>query len=71
MQSYTALKQMVDDYSQKALAMRIRGGPDTRVTVSCLKPTKCSLTQTLAELNESNEMLFTRPFLGNRRCSTA
>ena len=60
--SYTALKQMVDDYSQKALAMRIRGGPDTRLTVSCIEPAKCSLTQTLAELNESNEMLFTRPF---------
>ena len=61
-QSYTALKQQLDDYSQKALVLRVRGDERTRVTVTCTKPTKCSLTQTLGELAESNEMLFTRPF---------
>lgn len=61
-QSYTALKQQVDDYSQKALVVKIDGDADTEITVSCTKPTKCSLKQTLRQLNDSNEMLFTRPF---------
>lgn len=61
-ESFTALKQQVDDYSQKAIAVRLRGKPDTPVTVACIKPTECSLTCTLAELSESNEMLFTKPF---------
>jgi uncharacterized protein DUF3604 len=60
--SFTALKQQVDDYSQKAVVLRIAGDADTRVTVNCTKPKKCSLTQTFAQLAESNEMLFTAPF---------
>ncbi len=61
-QSFTALKQQVDDYSQKALVLRIAGGPETKVTVACTKPRKCSLSQTFGQLAESNEMLFTAPF---------
>ena len=61
-QSFTALKQQVDDYSQKAIVLRLNGGPETRVTVACTKPKPCALTQTLAQLAESNEMLFTAPF---------
>ena len=61
-QSFTALKQQLDDYSQKALVLRVRGDAATQVSVNCTKPTRCSLTQTFAELAESNEMLFTRPF---------
>ncbi len=60
--SFTALKQQIDDYSQKALVLRVQGDVDTKVTVTCTRPTKCSLTQTFGELTESNEMLFTRPF---------
>ncbi|MBL7139760.1 MAG: DUF3604 domain-containing protein [Planctomycetes bacterium] len=61
-QSFTALKQQVDDYSQKAVVLRVAGGPQTRVTVACTQPTACSLTQTFAQLADSNEMLFTRAF---------
>lgn len=61
-QSFTALKQQVDDFSQKALVMKIEGDVSTKVTVSCTKPSKCALTQSFAELAESSEMLFTRPF---------
>jgi len=61
-QSYTALKQQVDDYSQKAVVLRVVGSPQTRLTVSCTKPAACSLSQSLGQLAESNEMLFTRPF---------
>lgn len=61
-QSFTALKQQVDDYSQKAVVLRISGAEESRVTVACAKPKRCALTQTLAQLAESNEMLFTAPF---------
>lgn len=61
-QSFTALKQQVDDYSQKAIVLRISGNEQTRVTVACDKPKRCALTQTLGQLAESNEMLFTAPF---------
>ncbi len=60
--SFTALKQQVDDYSQKAIVLRVQGAPETRVTVTCTRPRPCSLTQTFAQLNESNEMLFTAKF---------
>jgi hypothetical protein len=60
--SFTALKEQVDDYSQKAIVLKIEGDPSTKVTVSCRRPSKCALTQSLRQLTESNEMLFTRPF---------
>jgi len=60
--SYTALKQQVDDYSQKAIVLRASCTPGTRVKITCTSPRKCGLTRTLAELAESNEMLFTAPF---------
>lgn len=60
--SFTALKQQVDDFSQKAIVLKVQGDPRTRTTVTCRKPAPCSLTQTFAQLQESNEMLFTRPF---------
>jgi hypothetical protein len=61
-QSYTALKQQVDDFSQKAIVLRAEGTPQSKVVVSCNRPTSCSVEQTLAQLAESNEILFTRPF---------
>ncbi len=61
-QSYTALKQQVDDYSQKAIVLKVAGSAGTKVTVTCSKPRECSLSQSLADLAESNEMLFTAPF---------
>ena len=60
--SFTARKQEVDDYAQKAIVLRASGGPDTKVTVSCTRPRKYSLTRSFRELAESNEMLFPRPF---------
>ncbi len=61
-ESFTALRQQVDDYSQKAVVLRISGGPDTRLRVACAKPSRCEVTRTLGELEASNEMLFTGPF---------
>ena len=60
--SFTALRQQVDDYSQKAVVLKVRGGPETKLTVALDAPAKVSLTQTLAQLVESNEALYTGEF---------
>jgi len=61
-ESFTAIRQQVDDYSQKAIVLRVSGGPSTRVRVACEKPSRCELEQTFAQLEQSSEMLFTGPF---------
>jgi hypothetical protein len=61
-ESFTAIRQQVDDYSQKAVVLRITGSPATRVRVACERPARCELTRTFAQLEQSSEMLFTGPF---------
>lgn len=61
-QSFTALRQQLEDYSQKAVVLKVRGGPDTRVTVGLRSPRRVSLSQTFKQLAASNEMLFTGDF---------
>jgi len=60
--SFTSLKQQVEDFSQKAVVLKIKGDAETKITVALTQPTRTSLTKTLGELAESNEMLFTAPF---------
>jgi len=60
--SFTALRQQLDDVSTKGVVLKVRGGPETRVTVSLTSPTGVLLTQTFKQLAESNEMLFTGDF---------
>jgi hypothetical protein len=62
LKSFTALRQQFEDYSTKAVAMKIRGGPETRITVQLESPARVSLTRSFSELAESNEMLFTGDF---------
>jgi len=62
LQSFTARRDLYEDSSQKAIVLRIRGGPETRLTVSLRLPDKVSLSRTLGQLAESGEMLFTGPF---------
>jgi len=61
-ESFTALRQQFEDISTKAVVLKIRGGPETRVTVALNKPTGVSLSQTFGQLARSNEMLFTGDF---------
>jgi len=61
-QSFTALRQQFEDISTKAVVLKVRGGPDTRVKVALNKPTNVSVSQTFRQLAESNEMLFTGDF---------
>jgi len=61
-QSFTALRQQFEDISTKAVVLKIRGGPDTRVKITLRKPTDVSLSQTFSQLAQSGEMLFTGDF---------
>ncbi|MFB3825569.1 MAG: DUF3604 domain-containing protein [Bryobacteraceae bacterium] len=60
--SFTALRQQVEDRSQKAIVLRMRGTPETRITVELQQPVKQSMTLTFRELAESSEMLYTGEF---------
>jgi len=61
-QSFTALRQQLEDRCQKGVVLKVRGGPDTRLTIELSSPARVSLTRTFAQLAESNDMLFTGDF---------
>jgi hypothetical protein len=62
-QSHTALKQQFESHSQKAVVLRIQGGPETQLSVHTAEPnSESQLSLSLSQLAESNEMLFTDPF---------
>jgi len=62
LQSFTALRQQIEDIPTKAVVLRVRGGPETRITINLESPSRVSLSQTFKELAQSNEMLFTGDF---------
>jgi hypothetical protein len=61
-QSFTALRQQFEDISTKAVVLKLRGRPDTRVKIALRAPTRVSLSQRLEQLAQSGEMLFTGDF---------
>jgi hypothetical protein len=61
-QSFTARRDQFEDNSTKAVVLKVRGGPETRITVSLESPARVSLSQTFQQLAESGEMLFTGDF---------
>ena len=60
--SFTGLRQQIDDYSQKAVVLKLKGSPATRLSLAVQKPRKCAVSQTLGELAESSEILSTGEF---------
>ncbi|MEZ5396179.1 MAG: DUF3604 domain-containing protein [Bryobacterales bacterium] len=60
--SFTALKQQVDDFAQKAVVLKIQGDPSTRVKIRINGGKGGELVRTLGEQAESNEMLYTGPY---------
>jgi hypothetical protein len=60
--SFTALRQQFEDISTKAVVLKVRGRPDTRVKIALRAPTNVSLSQRLEQLAQSGEMLFTGDF---------
>jgi hypothetical protein len=61
-QSFTALRQQIEDIPTKSVVLRVRGGPETRITVALESPSRVALSRTFKDLAESNEMLFTGDF---------
>ncbi|MEZ5403943.1 MAG: DUF3604 domain-containing protein [Bryobacteraceae bacterium] len=61
-QSFTALRQMIDDRSTKAIVLKIKGTPETRVTLALKKPVDKAVSYTLGELAESSETVYTGDF---------
>ena len=51
-----------DDRSQKAIVLKMRGDPSTKLTVTLDVPVKKSLGTTFRELAESSEVLYTGEF---------
>jgi len=61
-QSFTALRQMIDDVSTKGVVLRLSGGPDTRLTIRLERPVQKTFSASLGELAESSETLHTGEF---------
>jgi len=62
LQSFTALRQQIEDVSQKAVVLKVRGTPATRLRLELSSPARMSVTLPLKELAESGETIFTGPF---------
>jgi len=60
--SFTALRQQIEDRSQKAVVLKMSGGPDTKLTVTLELPTRKTLSMSFRDLAESSETLSTGEF---------
>jgi len=61
-QSFTARRDQFEDIANKAVVLKVRGGPDTQLSVSLKTPSHIALRRSLRELAESGETLFTGSF---------
>jgi hypothetical protein len=61
-QSFTALRDQFEDHSTKGLVLRMKGSPDTRITIKLQSPSAVSLTRSFRELAETGEMVYTGDF---------
>ena len=62
MVSFTALRQIIDDVPTKGVVLRVRGGPDTKLSIRLTRPVGLSKSWTFRELAESSDVLSTGPF---------
>ena len=53
--SFTALRQQIEDRSQKGLVLKMRGGPDAKLTITLRLPSEQTLTTSFRDLPESIE----------------
>lgn len=60
--SYTSRQNAFEDKATNDVVLKIQGSPDTRVTMVVKKPVEMTITKTLAELAEDNEIQFTGAF---------
>jgi len=62
LKSFTARRQEFEDQAQKGIALKLKGGPDSKLRITTTAPTSKSWTFSLAELVESNQVLLTGRF---------
>jgi hypothetical protein len=60
--SYTSLKHMVDDFSQKGIVLKTRGNPQSTLAIDLEAPTTASISLPFGDLVDSNEAFYTRKF---------
>ncbi|MBI1898628.1 MAG: DUF3604 domain-containing protein [Acidobacteria bacterium] len=60
--SFTALRQQIEDRSQKAVVLKMRGGPESKLILTLQSPVNKTLAMTFRELAESSEVLYTGEF---------
>ncbi len=60
--SYTSRLDAFAERATNLVAIRIDGGPETRITLKLTRPTAMTISKTLAELLGENEVAFTGPF---------
>jgi hypothetical protein len=61
-QSFTALRQQVEDRSQKAIVLKMRGGPDSKLIITLSSPSNGTLAMTFRDLADSSEVMYTGEF---------
>ncbi len=61
-QVYTSRLQAFEDAATKGVVLHLEGGANAKLEVKLQKPTDLTLTRTLGELAENNEIEFTGPF---------
>jgi len=60
--SYTSRLQAFAERATNSVVLRVRGGPDTVVTVATEKPSRKVIKKKLSQLAAGNEVVFTGPF---------
>lgn len=60
--SYTSLKDMVDDFSQKGVVLKVDGTPESKLEIVLNQPTHVSMSLQLKDIVECNEAFYTRKF---------
>ena len=60
--SYTSRSQAFAEIPTNAVVLNISGNPDTKVSVSLVKPDEIQINKRLKELAEKNDVIFTGPF---------
>ena len=60
--SYTSRKQAYEERATNSVILEIKGSPQTSLSIDLKKPAKTSVSKTLAELAQSNDIVFTGPF---------
>ncbi len=60
--SYTSRKQAYEERATNSIILKIKGRPNTVISINVTEPAKLNVNKTLAELAQSNDIFFSGPF---------